>query len=265
MADRQAPCSVRILAHRGLATSTDENSLAAFRAALEAGVQWIETDVNTTADGVVMAIHDPDLARVAAVPGIVTEMTAAELAEVRLAHGETVPTMASALERFPDACFNIDIKDEASVEALPEVINRAEAWDRVLLASFSESRRRRAAKLLSEPVASSAGYGGIAAFRLVSALMPPRACSQVWPWVRRVLRRWIAPFEAMQVPVSQKLGPLTVPVADRRFVECAHACGLRVDVWTIDEPEDMRRLAGIGVDGIVTNRADLATEALAGT
>ena len=76
----------------------------------------------------------------------------------------------------------------------------------------------------------------------------------------RLLGRWVPPFDALQVPESHRVGPVRVPVVTRRFLDAAHACGLRVDVWTVDDPEDMRRLAGLGVDGLVTNRADLARE-----
>lgn len=264
MVDRLRGEPVRILAHRGLALDTDENSLSAFRAAADLGIQWIETDVNTTSDGVVMAIHDPDLERVAGIGDYVTAMDSEDLAKIRLRAGEHIPTMASALERFPELRFNVDIKDEASVLALPQVVSRTAAWDRVLIASFSESRRRRALRHVPDGVPSSAGYTGIAVFRLVSALMPLKVCAKFWPWVRRAISPWVARFEVVQIPVSQKIGPFRIPVAEPRFVEAAHACGLRVDVWTIDDPEEMKRLVTLGVDGIVTNRADVAMDVVAG-
>ncbi|WP_085529044.1 glycerophosphodiester phosphodiesterase family protein [Kocuria massiliensis] len=253
---------VRILAHRGLAGDGDENCLSAFRAAREAGVTWIETDVNATADGVALTIHDPDLSRVAGVDGVVGEMTAAEISGVRLVHGERIPTVEEALAAVPDAYFNIDVKDEGSVGALPQAIEASGAAGRVLVTSFSESRRRRVLRKLPGGVASSAGYGGIAAFKLVSACIPLRACSAVWTVISRVIRPWVAEFGAMQVPETQRVGPLTVRVVTPRFLAAAHRCGLRVDVWTIDDPRDMMRLAQLGVDGIVTNRADVAQATL---
>jgi glycerophosphoryl diester phosphodiesterase len=260
--ERQDARAVRILAHRGLAVDADENSIRAFRAAADVGTRWIETDVHTTSDGVVVAIHDPDIERVAGKPGDIATTEASDLAALRMVGGEAIPTMAAVFEACPDLCFNIDIKDEASVLALPRVIDRAEAWDRVLIASFSESRRRRAMRHAPDGVTSSAGYGGIAAFRLVSALMPVKACVRVWPVVRRALGPWIAAFQAMQVPMSHKVGPFRIPVADRRFIRAAHACGMRVDVWTVDDPRDMEHLVELGVDGIVTNRPDVALAVL---
>lgn len=253
---------VRILAHRGLARDGDENTLAAFRAAREAGVTWIETDVNTTADGEVLTLHDPDLSRVAGVAGVVGQMDSADVDAVRLRHGERIPTVGAALREFPDARFNIDVKDEGSVAALPREILAAGAADRVLVTSFSESRRRRALSKLPRGVSSSAGYGGIAVFKALSLCIPARLCSLVWPVIARTIRPWIAEFGAMQVPEAHRVGPVTVRVVSRRFLDAAHRCGLRVDVWTVDDPRDMSRLVDLGVDGIVTNRADVAVSVL---
>ncbi|MEV8164654.1 glycerophosphodiester phosphodiesterase family protein [Rothia kristinae] len=321
--DRTVPT---VYAHRGLALEAAENSLEAFRAAVEAGAEWIETDVNTTADGVVLVLHDPSLDRVAGVPGRVSQLSAAQVAEVRLPDGQRIPTLAEALEAFPTARFNIDLKDEGAVEAVPRVLREAGAVDRVRIASFSDARRRRALAALRASGAgtggprrsaagttagpfgqgarhgiasgdgaetpgatarrgidsgddaevsgaasgasvpeqrraplppSSPGIAGTALFLLVSRL-PMRWVRPGWRIALRLLGRWVPPFDALQVPESHRLGPVWVPVVTRRFLHAAHACGLRVDVWTVDDPEDMRRLAALGVDGLVTNRADLA-------
>lgn len=255
-----------VYAHRGFSRDGNENSCEAFEAAARLGVRWIETDVNTTADGVVLVIHDPDLQRVVGVPGRVADLTAEQVRAHRLAGGAEIPTLAEVLARFPDLCFNIDVKDEGSAAALPAVVRAAGALDRIRLASFSDSRRRRALAALEqdgERVRSSPGILGNAAFRLVSAVVPLPLVPQAWKVVARVLRPWLADFDAFQVPETYPVGPLRVPVATRRFVAAAHACGKRVDVWTVDRPEDMRRVAVLGADGLVTNRADLAAEAFA--
>lgn len=281
-----------IYAHRGFSRDGNENSLEAFRAAVELGVRWVETDVNTTADGVVLTVHDPDLARVTGRPdvGRVEDLDAAQVARLRLAGGASIPTLAEVLAALPGTCFNIDIKDEGSVAAFPEVVAAAGpgAVDRIRVASFSESRRRRvlaglrARSLAGTPrgqgprgrgrsetqapvIRSSPGLAGNAAFLLVSSVLPVRACAAVWPLVHRVLSRWIAPFDAFQVPEHQAVGPFRVPVATPRFIRAAQACGYRVDVWTVDDPVDMLRLAAAGADGIVTDRTDIAVALFPGT
>jgi glycerophosphoryl diester phosphodiesterase len=255
--------AVEILAHRGFAAGAAENTLEAFRAAARLGVRWIETDVNTTADGVPVLIHDPSLERVAGVPGDVAEMTSEHLAEVRLPGGERIPTLAEALRTFPELRFNIDLKDEGAVAAVPGVVLEAGARGRIRLASFSESRRRRVQRELEAGhgrILASPGYGGIFAFWLTTTLLGPRGTAALWPRAARLLGRWIAPFDALQVPAARRVGPLTVRVVSRRFVAAAHACGYRVEVWTVDEREEMRRLARLGADGIITDRSDVAVE-----
>ncbi|MBK5239566.1 MAG: hypothetical protein JJE28_10740, partial [Actinomycetales bacterium] len=134
----------RILAHRGLAQNADENTIAAFGAAFGAGAQILETDVRATADGVAVLIHDAFLAN-----GMrVQDLTLKELQAVELPRGGTVPTLLEALVSFSEAKFNIDLKSSDAVVPTAEAITNALAIDRVLVASFSRSRQRRAVKLL---------------------------------------------------------------------------------------------------------------------
>ena len=255
--------AIEVLAHRGFAAEAAENTLEAFRAAAELGVRWVETDVNTTADGVPVLIHDPSLERVAGVPGEVAEMTAEDLREIRLPGGERIPTLAEALRAFPELRFNIDLKDEGAVATVPGVVLAAGARDRIRLASFSESRRRRVQRELEAGhgrILASPGYGGIFAFWLTTTLLGPRGTAALWPRAARLLGRWIAPFDALQVPAARRVGPLRIRVVTRGFVAAAHACGYRVEVWTVDEREEMRRLVRLGADGIITDRSDVAVE-----
>lgn len=109
------PARPRVLAHRGLALEAPENSLLAFAHAIALGVQHIETDVHVSADGVAIIAHDPDLSRVAGRPTRVDELTVAELARVELGEGQHPPTLAEALDAFPETRFNIDLKTAGAV------------------------------------------------------------------------------------------------------------------------------------------------------
>ena len=104
----------RIIAHRGLALDAPENTLLAFLRALNAGATHLETDVHASADGVAVISHDPDLGRVAGRSVNVGQLTMPELRRVDLGHGQGFCSLAEALDAFPQARFNIDIKDEAS-------------------------------------------------------------------------------------------------------------------------------------------------------
>ncbi len=237
----------RVLAHRGLAVEAPENTLLAFAAAVGIGITHIETDVHVSADGVAMVAHDPDLSRVGGAASRVDELTVRELAELDLGEGQHMPTLAEALDGFPDAFFNIDLKTMDAVAPAVDAISAARAHDRVLLTSFSERRRRAALRLLPQ-VATSASGPRFAAALLASVV-------RGGPAVRRAL----SGLHAVQIP-ERALGLETVtPARIRAF----HDAGVEVHVWTINDADTMRRLLERGVDGIVTDRADIGLEVVA--
>ena len=129
------PGAVLAFAHRGGAFHPDleglENTLTAFEHAVELGYRYLETDVHATRDGVLLAFHDAALDRVTSHTGSIADTGYDELAEVVVGERERIPTLASLLERFPDTCFNIDIKAERAVEPLADLVRRTRAHDRV--------------------------------------------------------------------------------------------------------------------------------------
>jgi len=233
----------RILAHRGLALDCDENTLFAIGAALAAGAQIIETDVQATRDGVAVLMHDETLATGAPVSGL----SLAELQGVRLPRGGMIPTLQEALTAFPNARFNIDLKSAEAIASVIAVIIQEKAQDRVLVTSFSGSRRRVATRALSG-VATSASATMVVAAVLAGAVG--------WRWaMRRILRN----VDAVQIPERVlRIGTTTPPMV-KRF----HAAGVEIHVWTINEESAMKRLLGAGVDGIVTDRCDVAQRVFA--
>lgn len=246
-------------AHRGLALNHTENTLEAFTAGIDAGAQWVETDVNTTADGVVLVMHDATLNRVAQHSGVIAQMTYAQVQEVTLPCGAKIPTLEEALNAFPELNFNIDLKDMGSARGIGQVLRRTGAWERVRLASFSENRLLTARESLREAGVDGVRFSGaersMILFYLVAHLAPA-----LWPRVQKLLGGVLSEFDALQIPMNYTVAGRRVPVLTRKLLAAAHRYGYRVDVWTIDDPETMRFLAKLGVDGIVTNRADLLTE-----
>jgi glycerophosphoryl diester phosphodiesterase len=239
------------MAHRGFSREGLENSMAAFRAAVELGYRHLETDVHTTSDGVLVLFHDDTLDRVTDGRGRISELTAAEVATARIGGREPVPLFDELLTAFPDVRLNLDVKDWNSVQSLAAGIERHGAHDRVLVASFSDRRRRAVLKLLSRPVASSAGRVTISLFVLLGPVLPVSL-------LRVVMRGLLRDVQALQVPVRYGAVRVVTPASVRR----AHTLGLVVHVWTINEPAEMHRLLDLGVDGIVTDRADLLTQVL---
>jgi glycerophosphoryl diester phosphodiesterase len=243
------------MAHRGFSREGLENSMTAFRAAVELGCRYVETDVHTTSDGVLLLFHDSSLDRLTDGIGRIASLSADEVSRARIRGTEPVPSFDELVAALPDTRFNLDVKDRHSVRSLAAAIERHGVHDRVLIASFSDRRRRAVLKLLSRRTASSAGIGSNA---LVVLLGPLLAVPGLGSLVRAALRRALRSVDALQVPVSYK----SVPVVTPGFVRRAHGLGLYVHVWTVNEPAEMRRLLDLGVDGIVTDRADLLKEVL---
>ncbi|MEF3403717.1 glycerophosphodiester phosphodiesterase family protein [Agromyces sp. CCNWLW203] len=241
------PTRPRVLAHRGLALDAPENTLLAFAKAVAVGAEYLETDVHLTADGVAVVAHDPTLERVADRDVEVSKLTMAELRRIDLGHGQGFCSLEEALDAFPETRFNIDVKIEGAVEATVATVAKLRAGPRVLLTSFSEGRRRRLAAYVLD-AATSVGGAGVIRTRLASFTGSTRA-------VRSALRG----AHALQIP--ERIG--VVPLATERFIAAVHRAGAEVHVWTINEPADMTGLLDLGVDGLVTDRADLALPLIA--
>ncbi|MEY2847730.1 MAG: hypothetical protein RI885_395 [Actinomycetota bacterium] len=241
-----SPPPPRVLAHRGFAENAPENSLLAFLRALALGADYLETDVRATSDGVAVLAHDADIDLGSGARRPIASLLAADLHRIDLGHGQRVPTLAEALDGFPDARFNLDIKSADAAAPAAAAIRRARAEQRVLVTSFSEGRRRSALRTLPG-VASSASAPVIALTLLASAL-------RLTPLVARLLRDVVA----VQVPERSH----AIRVVSPRFVRHVHGAGVEVHVWTVNERADMRRLLALGIDGIVTDRTDLALDVI---
>jgi glycerophosphoryl diester phosphodiesterase len=241
------------MAHRGFSMDGLENSMAAFRAAASLGCRYVETDVHTSSDGVLLLFHDDTLDRVTDGRGKVSDLAAAEIAKFRIGGREPVPTFDGLVTGLPDIRLNLDVKDWNSVQSTAAAIERHQVHDRVLVTSFSDQRRRAVLKQLSRPVAASAGVVSSGLFTLLGPVLPG-------PVFRWLMRRVLSDVQALQVPVRRGIIRVVTPGSIRR----AHALGLVVHVWTINKPTEMRRLLEMGVDGIVTDRVDLLKEVLTG-
>ncbi|WUX63144.1 glycerophosphodiester phosphodiesterase [Streptomyces sp. NBC_01431] len=224
-------------AHRGGAADGIENTAAAFARAAAAGYRYFETDVHTTSDGRLVAFHDPTLDRVTDAGGRIAELPWAEVRRARVAGREPLPLFEELLEAFPQARWNVDLKAESALAPLVDLIRRTGTWDRVCVGSFSEARVARAHRLAGPRLATSYGVRGVAALRLRSY------------GIRVPLRPGAV---SAQVPERQS----GIPVVDHRFVRTAHALGLQVHVWTVNDPDRMRALLDLGVDGIMTDHLE---------
>jgi len=246
-------------AHRGGSLLWPENTMVAFRGAVEMGYRYLETDLHATRDGALVLIHDDTLERTTNGSGLVWEHTLAQLQRFDAAHhfspdggrthpyrgqGATVPTLEEVVDAFPEVRLNVEIKQETppAVGAVVDFIESRGLRDRLLVGSFRDRLVREFRRRSGGRIATSAAQWEALRFWLASRLR-----------LERLLR---VCYDALQVPA--RYGGLTV--VDRRFVEAAHRRGLQVHVWTVDEPEGMRRLLALGVDGLMSDRPDLLRE-----
>ncbi|MEM7425443.1 MAG: glycerophosphodiester phosphodiesterase family protein [Pseudomonadota bacterium] len=227
-------------AHRGGGLENPENSRRAFAAAAAMGYRYIETDVQATADGVVLVFHDDDLAPLTNGEGVIATLPYSEVRQVQIGGTEALMTLEEALVSFPEIRFNIDIKTDHALEPTLDLLTRMDALDRVCLASFSDDRLFRIRKRLGHTVCTGGGPRDIAALKFSS-------------WGLRLLQ---SSCQCAQVPVRQY--GITIPT--RRFIAHCHERGVAVHVWTIDAAEEMRRLIRLGVDGIMSDRPSLLRE-----
>lgn len=247
-----ASASPRVLAHRGFvppgAEGVAENTAAAFAAAHAAGAAYVESDCHLTADGQVVLFHDDDLSRVTGDPRPVSAVTFAELERIMADRGGLLG-LRQALDAFPTLRFNLDVKASAAADAVGRDVARESS--RVLLTSFSDDRRRRALAAARASGGEPATSGGRTVIATLLAAVSSRS--------PRLVRRALAGVDAVQVP--ERYG--RVRIITRRFVDAVHSAGAEVHVWTVNDRHDMLRLLDDGVDGLVSDRADLAVEAVA--
>jgi glycerophosphoryl diester phosphodiesterase len=222
-----------VFAHRGGGGLAPENTLPAFDNAVSLGVDGLELDVRFSRDGVVVVHHDRTLERTTNLTGNVDDRLAAELA------GAGVPALATVLTRHLDQRMVIELKlnDVALVDAVLDVVRAAGAGDRVCLGSFG-LRALRAARRRAPHVATSAAREEVrwALYR---------------SWCRWPVSR--VGYAGYQIP--EMAG--RTRVVSRRFVQDAHAAGLGVQVWTVDDAADAERLLEWGVDALITDRPDI--------
>jgi glycerophosphoryl diester phosphodiesterase len=246
------------IAHRGGGEELPENTLPAFDAAVALGYRHVETDAHLSGDGVVFSFHDTVLERVTDRRGRVSEVSASVISGADAAYhfspdgrnfplrgtGIGVPTMEDVLTRWPGLFVNIDVKSDAVVQPLIDLLRRIDAFDRICIGSFSDNRLRRVRRLCDGAICTSMG---------------PRAVTAAWLASRtgRMPRR---DADCVQVPTRAR----RLVIVDRRFVETAHRSGLQVHSWTINDEAEMRHLLDLGIDAIMTDRPRLLREVLVG-
>jgi glycerophosphoryl diester phosphodiesterase len=241
-----------IVAHRGASSTQPENTLGSFEEAVRLGARIVEFDVRLSRDGVAVVMHDPRVDRTTAGTGAVHELTSAELADLNAGSSdfpERVPTLADVLDLLSRrAGVAIEIKNlpgepgfqtdgEALVEVTHAEIERRRFDGPVLLISFNPA--------------------SIAASKSIDADMPTGFLTTERVPARDALEHAQQAGHDMVLPAVSSL-----VAAGDSFVEEAHAAGVCVGTWTVDDPDQVRRLVETGVDAIASNDPAMALAAL---
>ena len=231
-----------VIAHRGASAYAPENTLSAFNLALEMGADGVELDVSLTKDGIPVVLHDDTVDRTTNGRGAVNQLTLAQVKELDASNkfekyrGEKIPTLEQVLRAVaPRGTINIELKNFAlktdGIEAATlAAIENTSALDRVMVSSFNPLALRRMCQL--EP--------RIPRGLLYSPRLPI--------FLRRAWLRPLAHPTAMHPHFS---------MITREFVAWARGKGYKINTWTVDDPNEMKRLIELGVDGIITNKPDV--------
>lgn len=216
--------------------------MAAFAHAVGLGYTHVETDIQATKDGVAVVFHDDTLERMTGEPERVADLTWDELSKRRTRGGEAVPLLDELFEEWPGLCVNLEPKSAAAVDAMAHAIKRAGAVGRVCVGAFDEAYTRRLCEILGPDLCWSPAHAGVFRLWLAGWHLPVK----------------VPEFPCVQVPVRFR----GIPLVTRGFVKAAHARGVQVHVWTVDDEAEMARLLGIGVDALMTDRPALLRRVL---
>jgi len=247
MAPTHSPARPLIVAHRGCSHRAPENTLASYRLALKTGAEMAECDVHVSADGVVMLLHDDTLDRTTNGSGPMSAKTAAELKTLDAGSwkdpqyaGERIPTLVEALKLVHGKLrFVIEIKGTGMGQPVVDAIQEAGVKPtEVMVISFYHAAL--VSILAIEPTLPSAW--------LLDALPPA-------PADRAQLLQHGLDLGIVGIGLSRKR-------VDEDFVRMAHVMGLKVFVYTVNDPDEMRRIAAMGVDALISDRPDLAIKTL---
>ena len=224
-----------IYGHRGASARAPENTMAAFRLALDEGADGVELDVRASSDEVVVVAHDPALDRVAKRPGSVALLSAAELARIDVGSGEGIPALDDVLDAMlaRGALVNVEIKGD-----VPDRRGLVRAVARLLA--------RRSAKEREHLLVSSFRPELLTLLRALRARVPVAFlfdATHTGVWRAAILRRLSRP------DAQHPHRTLATGEAIARW----HARGQVVNAWTVDDPAEARVLSDRGVDGLITN------------
>ena len=224
---------IAVLAHRGGALESYENTLESFDYSIGLGCKYIETDVQLSSDGVPYIFHDEDLKRLTGVNRPFHSYLSSEINDIKLFDQFKIPTLEETLITFPNTYFQIDFKSDEVVLPAIDIIRKTNSINRICIASFDSDRLKVVRNELPD-VCLSMGPKEVLALLLKSY----------------GLNKNDIPGDCLQIPIY-KYG---LKLVTKRFVDFVHSQDLKIMVWTINDKKNMDYLISLGVDGIITDK-----------
>ena len=233
--------SPAIIAHRGASLHAPENTIAAFKLAHKQGADGIELDVKLSADGIPVVIHDPSVDRTTDGKGLVRDLSLASLQKLDAGDGQRIPTLDEVFDSVGKLLLinveltNYTTRDDQLVDKVVEVVKKHNLGENILFSSFLPKNLKRAAELLPQT---------------------PRGILALPKFSGWIVRNFIFRFGNYQA-----LHPKLINISPQQ-IQRTHRMGRRVHAWTVNQADDMRRVADWGVDGIITADPELAIKTL---
>ena len=227
---------LKVLAHRGGAEESNENTLESFDYSQSLGCEFIETDVQVSSDGIPYIFHDDDLKRILNNPIRFDSLSSNEIDELSIFNSCKIPKLSDTLLRFPNLCFQIDFKTDEVVMPALDVINEMNVFDRVCIASFNSKRLQNVRSVYPDLCIS---MGPNEVFKTLLASFN--------------LYKGDIPGDCLQIPMSY----YGIKIVSKRFVDFVHSRGLKIMIWTINDIKTFKYLIDLGVDGIITDKPKL--------
>ena len=227
---------LKVLAHRGGAEESFENTTESFEYSQLLGCEFIETDVQVSSDGIPYIFHDDDLKRILNKPVRFDSLSSNEIDDLSIFNSCKIPKLSDTLLRFPNLCFQIDFKTDEVVMPALDVINDMNVFDRVCIASFNSKRLQNVRSLYPDLCMS---MGPSEVFKTLLASLN--------------LFKGEIPGDCLQIPMSY----YGIKIVSKRFVDFVHSRGLKIMIWTINDIKTFKYLIDLGVDGIITDKPKL--------
>jgi glycerophosphoryl diester phosphodiesterase len=252
-----------VIAHQGGDGIRPGDTMYAFKNAVEIGADVLEMDAHITKDSQIILMHDETVDDTTDGTGLIEDLTLAELKQLDAAYkwsnddGKTFPyrgqgiqvtTLDELFQKFPQMRYLIEIKltENPIDKSLCDLIRQYNMQDKVMIASFHDEAMQNFRETCPE-IATSASRTELRNFVLLGKVL---------------LSGFVAPhYQSIQPPYDPKES-LNIPIMTERFIREAHAKNIKVEPWTVDDPELMKQYIEWGVDGIITDRPDLMIEVL---